>query len=586
MNVCCHPRFPGGLNRTVVLCTCVMISTLCTGNAPPQPLHVATIQMEIHDSIDVNLQRIRRGIIEAAEAGTRMAVFPETALSGFKESTIAALDWDALKRAEADIRVLAGENNMYVLLRSVTRTARGNPYNSALLIGPDGIEITRYHKMGPEPWFAPGDHLTLFEIDGIACTTMICHDERYPEVTRLPVLAGAKICFYISYEINSWPSALRKADGYRAQLIARAVENGVWICQANGIGPMGTEEPGNRISLGQSRIVNPRGEVVRQAGALEDAMLVYDIDPAQARRGNALESLDLGGGLGSWWHQGRKLVQRVEPSSKAAREAIPADEADASRHHARLALMQSVPVKWDLEKNFATFLSMLDSVAEDKPDIFITPECWLDGYAAPDRSSTVDKLRGIAQPLASSRYLQRVSEEARQRSMYICFGFTSLERGKIYNAAGLWNDRGRLLGVYRKTHLQKHDLQYDRGKSLPTFASPWGPLGIMICADRRWPETARTLRLKGARLILNPTYGMHHEKNEWWMRTRGYENQCFIAFTHPEVGFVVDPMGDLAGKRDGPPGVLVVDVDLQKAKEDNHLRDRRPELYRVITEMD
>jgi predicted amidohydrolase len=224
---------------------------------------------------------------------------------------------------------------------------------------------------------------------------------------------------------------------------------------------------------------------------------------------------------------------------------------------------------------------MLDEA--EGADIFITPECWLDGYAAPDKQSTPERLREAAQDPDTSPYLARVAEEARKRSLWICFGFTSLEDGAIYNAAGLCNDQGEWVGIYHKTHLQTHDLQYRFGESLPVWPTPWGPVGIMICADRRWPETARTLRLKGAKLILNPTYGMHHLDNEWWMRTRGYENQCFIAFTHPQVGFVVGPKGGLVAKRDEDPGVLLCSIDLRAAKDDNHLRDRRPELYQAIT---
>lgn len=250
---------------------------------------------------------------------------------------------------------------------------------------------------------------------------------------------------------------------------------------------------------------------------------------------------------------------------------------------ARLALMQSVPEKWDLDANFEVFLEMIEQAGAQEADMLITPECWLDGYASPDKASTPERLREVAQDLERSPYLERVAQEAKKRRMYICFGFTSLENDQIYNAAGLWGDDGTLIGVYHKTHLQNHDLQYAPGESLPVWPSPWGPLGIMICADRRWPETARTLRLKGAKLILNPTYGMHHEANEWWMRTRGYENQCYIAFVHPKVGFVVDPKGNIAGKRENDPGILICDVDLTRAKDDNHIRDRRPELYGIIT---
>ena len=245
-----------------------------------------------------------------------------------------------------------------------------------------------------------------------------------------------------------------------------------------------------------------------------------------------------------------------------------------------VALMQTVPEKWALDANFRVFLELLDEA--EGADIFITPECWLDGYAAPDKESTPEKLRAVAQDPGDSPYLRRVAEEARKRSMYICFGFSSLQDGKVYNAAGLWDREGQLVGIYHKTHIQTHDLQYSPGMDLPVWPSPWGPLGIMICADRRWPETARTLRLKGAKLILNPTYGMHHLKNEWWMRTRSYENQCFIAFTHPSVGFVVNPHGDVAERRREKPGVLLCEIDLAEAKDDNHIRDRRPELYEII----
>ena len=81
----------------------------------------------------------------------------------------------------------------------------------------------------------------------------------------------------------------------------------------------------------------------------------------------------------------------------------------------------------------------------------------------------------------------------------------------------------------------------------------------MICADRRWPETARALRLKGAKLILNP-HVWHAPSRQRMVGCahRGYENECFIAFAHPEVSFVVNPKGDLAAKRDDdPPGILV-----------------------------
>lgn len=249
-----------------------------------------------------------------------------------------------------------------------------------------------------------------------------------------------------------------------------------------------------------------------------------------------------------------------------------------------VAQMRGVPVKWDIDANMATFVTQAHAAGAEKPDIFITPECWLDGYAAPDEGSTREKLMAVAQPLKGSTYLDQVAALAKQYTMWICFGFSSLEDGKLFNTSGLWNRAGELVGVYHKTHIQTHDVQYDLGMGLPVWDSEWGKLGMMICADRRWPETVRTLRIQGARLILNPTYGMHGEMNLKIMQVRAWENQCFIAFTHPQQSLLVNPKGEaILNVNDEAPGYSITTIDLTEAKEDNHLRDRRPELYGVLS---
>ncbi len=555
-----------GLNPTVAP------RTARDQGVPKRSLHVVSVQMPITGDMNANRERICAGVKENAAKGARVVVFPETALSGLDQETIGKIDWARLDAAMASVADTAREQGVYVIYGCATRSSGERPFNSAVVLAPDGKEITRYHKCFPEGWFEPGEHLALFEVDGIPCTVIVYHDNRFPELVRVPVLAGAKICFYISYEINSRDSALLKREGYRAQSIARAVENGIWWVQANGVGP----KRGQRLSLGNSVIVSPNGQVVAHAPQLKPATIRAAIDPAAAGRDDALEGLD-GRALPGWWESAVDQLRAQQHGVEAAGHV-----SKKSGHRLRVALMQSVPVKWDLEKNFAVFLRLLDQASG--ADIFVTPECWLDGYAAPDKKSTVERLRGVAQDPASSPYLARVSEEARRRNMYICFGFTSLEKGCIYNAAGLWDKTGALVGCYHKTHLQAHDLQFSPGEDLSVWQTPWGPIGIMICADRRWPETARTLRLKGARLILNPTYGMCHWGNEWWMRTRSYENQCFVAFAHPQTSFVAAPGGRLQAKRHCLPGVLLCDLDLSKATEDNHLKDRRPELYGIITQ--
>ena len=103
----------------------------------------------------------------------------------------------------------------------------------------------------------------------------------------------------------------------------------------------------------------------------------------------------------------------------------------------------------------------------------------------------------------------------------------------------------------------------------------------MICADRRWPETARTLRVRGAEIIMNPTYGMWHLENEWWMRTRSYENELYICFTHPQIALITDPEGNVAAKlQSSVPDVLIEDINLSH-NPDVMFRHRRADIYDV-----
>lgn len=248
----------------------------------------------------------------------------------------------------------------------------------------------------------------------------------------------------------------------------------------------------------------------------------------------------------------------------------------------RLGLFTAMPVKWDLEANWKVFESTVEAYSEERFDLVVTPECFLDGYAAAAKDWTPERFAQIAQD-ATSPYLARLRALAERRRTFILFGYTEKRDGKFYNTALLVDRDGRELGRYHKTHLQNHDLRFAPGDDLPVFETPWGKLGVLICADRRWPETARVLRLKGARLTLIPSYGMWHLDNEWWMRTRAYENENFLAFTHPNVAFVADPQGRIIAKlQSNRPGILACDLDLAEVTDSRHLRDRRPELYREI----
>jgi len=250
-----------------------------------------------------------------------------------------------------------------------------------------------------------------------------------------------------------------------------------------------------------------------------------------------------------------------------------------------IGMLKAMPGKWDVKGNWAMFEEQFRQHQDDGIDVFITPECFLDGYVAAEKEWTEVRFAEIAQEVEKSSYIRQVRNLACQTKTHIVFGFTELLDGLFYNCALLVGPDGEVVGKYHKTHLQNHDLRFAPGQDLPVFHLDIGCVGMVICADRRWPESVRTLRLKGAEICLMPTYGMWHLDNEWWMRTRSYENQMFVCFTHPNVSLITNPKGGIDAKlQSNIPDVLVHEVDLSEVTDDNHLADRRPELYGVISD--
>jgi len=249
----------------------------------------------------------------------------------------------------------------------------------------------------------------------------------------------------------------------------------------------------------------------------------------------------------------------------------------------RIGMVKAMPEKWNVEKNWSIFEELVCRYKHDRVDVFIAPECFLDGYAITEEDWTEERFAEIAQVVDDSIYIEQLKQIAADVKAHIVFGFTEKVEERFYNCALIIGRSGEIEGKYYKTHLQSHDLRFAPGMDLPVFELDFGIVGMVICADRRWPETIRTLRVKGAEAVLMPTYGMWHLDNEWWMRTRSYENEMFVCFTHPNVALITNPKGEVAAKlQSNVPGILIHDIDLDEVTTTNMLRDRRPELYGAL----
>jgi len=288
----CRARFSVICALAVVLALGPLVVRLTAADAS-RKLKVAAVQLRSTFEIQRNCDRITAHLKRLAGEGVQVAVFPECALTGYDTRATFAPSTAEVQAAEKQIQNTCREEKIGAIVGSVYRV-NGHLYDTAVVFDSHGEIVERYGKLhlAGEKWATPGNHLAFFELEGIPSSVMICHDERYPELVRLPAIEGARIMYYISSE-----SGLRhekKLAPYRAQVMARAVENGVFIVQANA--PANPDLSG---SHGQSRIVAVDGNVLNEASFFGEDILVNTLPIKKGNLQRPLEDF-----LGQWWKEG------------------------------------------------------------------------------------------------------------------------------------------------------------------------------------------------------------------------------------------------------------------------------------------
>lgn len=270
----------------------------------PKTLRVAAVQMRSTKDLDANIKHTRELLEKCAKDGVQVAVFPECSVSGYFDDVVTKLSAEQLAAAEKSVADACREFKIAAIVGMPWRE-KDNLFNSAIVIDETGKVIERYHKVQlAEKWPSWGDHLSVFRLHGVPCSVIICHDERYPELVRLPVLAGSRVVFYLSHE--SPIKFETKLNPYRAQIQARAVENNVFIVHANA--PANPDATG---SHGQSRLIAPDGNIIQEAGMFTEETLTATLELKLATAAIAKRSLS-NGPLAKWYAEGVKMVRIVD----------------------------------------------------------------------------------------------------------------------------------------------------------------------------------------------------------------------------------------------------------------------------------
>jgi predicted amidohydrolase len=255
--------------------------------------------------------------------------------------------------------------------------------------------------------------------------------------------------------------------------------------------------------------------------------------------------------------------------------------------------VQSDPKLLDLEKNIERAINLTAGVYAD---VFVFPELFLSGYTFADMS----EVSSVAQSLEDDPHLSRLIRLSKERNIGICGGYVEESNGRYYNSSFFVGD-GTILCNYRKTHLFADEKDYfapgDTGFSV--FEYNGVRYGMMICFDWVFPESARTLALRGAQVILHPA-NLVLPYCQRAMYARAIENRVFIV-TANRVGRekntrlsntftggsqVVSPTGEYLvtlGENDEAVMTVIIDpheADNKNITGNNHIfDDRHPEMY-------
>lgn len=253
-------------------------------------IKVAAAQILTSYEIDNNEKKITESIIEAANLGCEVILFHEGCLTNYPVGDdIKRIDFLKVRAAERRILSLSKKHKIAILLGSSSEED-GKYYNHVLIANEKGEILGRYNKTwraGDKPYEA-GTGPVVFTVAGVKATVIICHDLRYPELTRLGVAAGAQIVFIANNE--SGITSENKLLGYRSMQIARATENMVYSVMANS--PADPDDVTRyNCSHGNSSIVDPLGNMIDEAGEFEERLVTGTLHLKDANRSTVTRTM-------------------------------------------------------------------------------------------------------------------------------------------------------------------------------------------------------------------------------------------------------------------------------------------------------
>lgn len=267
----------------------------------------------------------------------------------------------------------------------------------------------------------------------------------------------------------------------------------------------------------------------------------------------------------------------------------------------------------DTKANIALVDKLVREAAKQGANIILPPELFENVYFCTFED---DKYFSLAAPFEGHPTIEHFSKLAKELGVVIPVSFFEKDGQCYYNSLAMVDADGKILGLYRKSHIPdgpgyEEKFYFRPGNTgFKTWATKFGRIGVGICWDQWYPETAREMMLQGADILFYPT-AIGTEPEEPNLDTKDPWQRAMIGHAVSNVvpvvasnrygdearqnfyghSFIADHRGNKVaelGRAEG--GVITASFDFETIRRNRaafgFFRDRRPELYKGVSKAD
>ena len=542
-------------------------------------LKVACLQVSAREYSDryENKENILRMIDKAADSRPQLMVLPECVYPAYYISPLIVKNSLEFQKSTleliAEVKQRAKLYKCYIALGIVeTDLIENILYNSALLINPEGQEISRFRKSYlwhfDSHWFCAGEQYPVIKTELGKIGMFICADGRLPEIVRCLSLQGADILL----DLTNWvTSGFEKENLTNPQveymIPTRALENRVWIIAANKVGM----EAKSILYCGKSAVFAPDGQIAKIASSYQEEILFYEISLEEAIDKSIDNQINI-----IKDRRPELYSELVQPTDSLPIYSIMEKKTGPKNPNPLTAVVQI-----EFEDNFKKYLQKIEffinNLWEQETNIIIFPEC------------------DFIFPESGEEIIHKVKQITKDRKV-LC-AITIVEKAdESYYKTTFLIESGKLRGKYRKTHLEREEKNlFSPGDlGLPVFKTSYGYIGVMIGYEGIFPEIARILTLKGADITIWPSK-FTNDRQINICRSRGAENKIFVAcsnsISHQGGGhsLIASPSGQILtsclGKTEQA-SLSSLNLLLSRNKDivphTNTILNRKPDTYKIL----